>query len=141
MSQLFVGQHGLPGESGGNVEIVFNKEFGVKKLTIASNGGHGSPGQDGGKGQDGRDGSDAPGRITKTEFMEKYPSMAVWNDFKSNSNAATIKSNVYNTRSRKGEGREFHLEGETSRGDGVTISTFSGASRGFVALVEGDNWF
>ena len=73
------GEHGNHGESGGNILIVANKVYDIKKLTVKSNGGNGSDGQDGGDGKDGMDGKDGFGLSLK-EFQNRFPSPAVTND-------------------------------------------------------------
>lgn len=62
------GEHGLAGESAGNVCIKANNIINGDKLTIIANGGNGANGQDGGDGGEGQDGYD--GADGKTEPLE-----------------------------------------------------------------------
>jgi hypothetical protein len=132
------GKHGLPGESGGNVQIIFSICHNREKLTLVSNGGKGSPGQDGGDGQNGEDGEDAPSKRTLAEFKRDFPTPAKLLGSKSDEAENTIKKNVVcQTEYRRTSGG-FHLEGKSSRGENVTMSAFFGWNRDFVALCEGN---
>lgn len=70
------GEHGLPGESGGNIIIKCNEMFNAENWTIKSNGGRGNDGQDGGDGKTGENGQDATRRNPrKDEFKKIFNSM------------------------------------------------------------------
>lgn len=68
------GAKGNPGESGGNVCILYGTLENGYNLQIISNGGNGSQGQDGGNGRDGNNGKDVDGNTFKKEFppVSKY---------------------------------------------------------------------
>jgi hypothetical protein len=136
---FFTGKHGLPGESGGNVQIIFSISHNREKLTLVSNGGKGSPGQDGGDGQNGGDGDDALSKRTLAEFKRDFPTPARVLGGKSNEAENTIKKNVVRHTEYRWTSGGFHLEGKSSRGENVTVSAFFGwTHRDYVGLCEGN---
>lgn len=94
------GEHGLHGESGGNVVIVANIFKNSDNISIISNGGNGSDGQDGGTGVDGIDGVDGKG-ISEEKFTERFPDAAYFSGFTVLKNLKTLNEN--NTFTRKEE--------------------------------------
>ena len=75
------GDHGSPGESGGNIHIICNEAVNALNWTLISQGGTGGPGQNGGNGMDGGTGADGE-KLTQTQFQEKFPSMSYLDDYK-----------------------------------------------------------
>ncbi len=137
-----VGNHGLPGESGGNVSIICNEIFNADRWTILSKGGSGADGQNGGEGQNGiSKGKDAPEKWRKDFFNLNFPSMS-----KANGNEcqmATLK--VLGTidelvpKENRTYGKDifrtydnwfpktsnFFVEGTTHEGFKITVSKYS----------------
>ena len=71
------GEHGEPGESGGNVYVICEKIFDAHRWQIKSDGGRGSDGQNGGNGAD-EEGEDGNRQrwATIEEFRRYFPSMS-----------------------------------------------------------------
>lgn len=91
----FTGEHGQPGESGGNVYVTYNQIIKAENWTIVSNGGRGSGGQDGQNGKDGKDGQDAIGRKpNKEEFDEIFTELIMAKKFVKKDRITKIHNNI-----------------------------------------------
>lgn len=76
------GKRGLPGESGGNVRVIYNEIFNAENWTIVSNGGRGNGGQDGQDGKTGKDGEDATScKPMEEQFKEIFLPLIKGNNF------------------------------------------------------------
>ena len=133
-----IGDHGMPGESGGNVYIICTDLSNAERWTILSEGGHGSDGQNGGDGQSGKNGKDAPKKWNKEYFDCIFPSMAK-NDAEQCAvatrrvlgtlEAIMPKENwTYGKHAFEGwfsTDNNFFIEGATREGFKVTVSKYS----------------
>ncbi len=142
LSGNHAGNHGLPGESGGNVTIICNEMFNAERWTILSDGGRGSDGQNGGDGQSGTlKGKDAPQKWKKDFFNQKFPSMSKINEQERKTATLQVLKSVDELvpKENRTYGKDFYrtydnwfpktsnffVEGTTNEGFQITVSKYT----------------
>jgi hypothetical protein len=142
------GNHGLSGESGGNVYVICNEMFNGDRWTISSQGGFGSNGQNGGQGKNGKDGENGASKWFKSDFNSEFPTMSKWSGSSSslavNTTLRTLErilptdNRTYGKYKTSGGDREsFFIEGTRKNGGTITVSFECGARRHSLVLCQG----
>jgi len=145
------GDHGLPGESGGNFYAVYGSGSNLENWQVKSLGGAGCDGQDGGNGKDGRAGKDGVPKPTKVTFDLYFSDMTTLWPTKKEKEArirqftASLdsllpvegrKHNIINKCGTRLNGKKqqssttsvgdsikcFYVEGQTQDGQSITVS-------------------
>ena len=125
--EIFAGDTGEPGESGGNVALTFKHCSHLDYFTILNHGGRGGPGQEGGDGSEGVKGQDAKAKWTEEDLNTLLPSTATKRSDKHKTNLNVVNDFIDKFVTKKlekknvGSPDDFFVEGKTVHGESVTI--------------------